>query len=77
MMVVRLILLLISVDFFFQLSGFVLAFSYQEKLRSRVMDLRGFAIARFVRLYPMIAIGAMLSGLLLIRKGFSSPRPDR
>ena len=37
------------------------------------MDLRGFAIARFVRLYPMIAIGAMLSGLLLIRKGFSAP----
>ncbi|MFZ1107124.1 MAG: acyltransferase [Rhodomicrobium sp.] len=52
----------LAVDFFFQLSGFVVAFAYEEKLRTGSMGLADFAAARFIRLYPMIFMGAVIGG---------------
>ncbi len=50
----------LAVDFFFMLSGFVIAFSYQRKLVSGEMSFKGFLLTRFVRLYPMVALGATI-----------------
>ncbi len=47
---------LLAVDFFFMLSGFVMAFSYSERLRQG-MPLGEFFVLRLIRLYPMILFG--------------------
>ncbi len=51
----------LAVDFFFILSGFVIPFSYEEKLRSG-MSFSNFLGRRLIRLYPMIIAGS-LAGL--------------
>jgi peptidoglycan/LPS O-acetylase OafA/YrhL len=58
----------IGMTLFFVLSGFVLWFTYAEKLRKNPrIALREFAIARFARLYPMYAVTVFLiSGYLAI-----------
>ena len=49
----------LAVDFFFCLSGFVLAHAYESKLRSG-MTLTSFMQRRLVRLYPMYLMGLAL-----------------
>ncbi len=53
----------LAVDFFFCLSGFVIARSYGEKLAAGLGP-RQFMEVRLARLYPMILIGALL-GIVL------------
>ena len=52
----------LAVDLFFILSGFVIALSYEDKLRNG-LTLSSFLSTRFIRLWPMIAVGSVL-GLL-------------
>ena len=52
----------LAVDFFFMLSGFVIAYSYEERLR-RGMPFGAFIVRRVIRLYPMI-VAAGVSGFL-------------
>lgn len=52
----------LAVDFFFALSGFVIAFSYEDRLQ-RGMSFRTFSLARITRLYPLYFLGLM-AGLL-------------
>lgn len=52
----------LAVDLFFMLSGFVIAFAYERRLREG-MSLFDFATVRLVRLYPMILLGAVLGVL--------------
>ena len=52
----------LAVDFFFLLSGFVIAYSYEDKLRTTLSAQR-FLWLRFVRLYPMI-LAAVVLGML-------------
>ena len=47
----------LAVDFFYMLSGFVMAFAYEQRLRTGTMDLKSFAWIRFVRLYPLLFVG--------------------
>ena len=47
----------LAVDLFFILSGFVIAFSYERRLATS-MTRRQFLLSRFIRLYPMVFIGA-------------------
>jgi peptidoglycan/LPS O-acetylase OafA/YrhL len=54
----------LAVDFFYMLSGFVMAFAYEHKLRTGAMDLKSFAWIRFVRLYPLLLLGTS-SGIAL------------
>ncbi len=49
----------IAVDFFFALSGFVIAAAYSDRLAGG-LTLAKFAEIRLVRLYPMYAIGLLL-----------------
>lgn len=48
----------LAVDFFFVLSGFVIAYAYQERL-STGLRRRDFLLARFIRLYPMFIVGLL------------------
>ena len=50
----------LAVDFFFMLSGFVIANAYDDRLRSGAMAVRTFIVARLVRVYPMIFIGTLV-----------------
>jgi len=49
----------IAVDFFFCLSGFVIALAYHHRL-AKGMGLRAFVRRRFVRLYPMYLCGTAI-----------------
>lgn len=55
----------LAVDFFFVLSGFVLAHVYAERLKSG-LSLASFMRIRIVRLYPLYLIGAALGGALAL-----------
>jgi peptidoglycan/LPS O-acetylase OafA/YrhL len=46
----------LAVDFFFCLSGFVIAFSYEQRLRDH-LNFRDFMVVRLTRLYPLFALG--------------------
>jgi peptidoglycan/LPS O-acetylase OafA/YrhL len=52
----------LAVDFFFALSGFVIAHAYDDRLRSG-MSLGAFMRLRAVRLYPMILASVLLGAL--------------
>lgn len=49
----------LAVDFFFCLSGFVVAFSYEDRL-ANFLSFKDFTVARIIRLYPVAALGTLL-----------------
>lgn len=49
----------LAVDFFFALSGFVLAYAYDERLRDGMSAAR-FMLLRLIRLYPLYLVGVLL-----------------
>ncbi|MCA8900556.1 MAG: acyltransferase [Hyphomonas sp.] len=55
----------LAVDFFFVLSGFVLAHAYSERLGSGLSPF-AFMRARFIRLYPLYIVASLLGVLSLI-----------
>jgi peptidoglycan/LPS O-acetylase OafA/YrhL len=57
----------LAVDFFFMLSGFVLAFAYFERLEHG-LSWSGFMRARLVRLYPLIPIGVLFGAFVSLAK---------
>jgi peptidoglycan/LPS O-acetylase OafA/YrhL len=60
----------IGMTLFFVLSGFVLWFTYADRmLKSPSATLRDFAVARFARLYPMyVLVVVVITGYLVIRR---------
>lgn len=68
----------LAVDLFFLLSGFVLAHAYGDKLRSGFSVWRDFMAQRFLRLWPLYALGT-LAGLVLhiygMLKGWRADAP--
>lgn len=54
----------LGVDFFFMLSGFVLARAYEHKLKAG-LSVRRFMARRFVRLYPMFLLGILLGAAMI------------
>jgi peptidoglycan/LPS O-acetylase OafA/YrhL len=54
---------MLAVDFFFCLSGFVIAFSYESRL-NETLSFKDFTAARLIRLYPIYALGSLI-GLLV------------
>ncbi len=63
----------LAVDFFFCLSGFVLAFAYERRLET-TYTLRRFMVARVIRLYPIYLIGILLGlALALASSHYAAP----
>jgi peptidoglycan/LPS O-acetylase OafA/YrhL len=57
----------LAVDFFFCLSGFIIAYSYEHRILNG-MSLVDFSVARLIRLYPLYFLGStlgLLSALIL------------
>jgi peptidoglycan/LPS O-acetylase OafA/YrhL len=52
----------VVVDFFFVLSGFVIAYSYEADLQ-RGASRRDFLLARWIRLYPLFFLGLVLGAI--------------
>ncbi len=50
----------LAVDLFFVLSGFVIAFAYEEKLKSSRISFKRFMILRLLRLYPLYILAFLL-----------------
>lgn len=53
----------LAVDFFFILSGFVLAHAYSERLRLG-MTVKNFMLRRLIRLYPLAVVGVLMGMLM-------------
>lgn len=53
----------LAVDFFFVLSGFVLAHTYEPRLRAG-MTAGDFMLRRFVRLWPLYALGTLAAAII-------------
>lgn len=64
----------LAVDFFFCLSGFVLAHAYAGDLAQGRLGWLQFQAMRLRRLYPMIFAGALLGMALALLSGRSAPR---
>ena len=69
----------LAVDFFFCLSGFVLALAY-AKDKYRTLGLGRFAAVRLVRLMPLVILANVISAAYLLTKGLAThaavPLPD-
>ena len=48
----------LAVDFFFCLSGFVVAYAYDERIKK--IGVKGFFINRLIRLHPMVVFGTII-----------------
>lgn len=58
----------LAVDFFFMLSGFVIAYAYDSRWQS-TLTLKNFALRRLVRLHPMVLMGAVLGVITFVLQG--------
>lgn len=59
----------LAVDFFFMLSGFVMARTYEARLQDGRIGARTFLAARYRRLWAPIAIGTVVGWLFLVLSG--------
>ncbi len=60
----------LAVDFFFVLSGFVIAFAYDD--RWKTMSTGQFILIRLVRLHPLVLLGAVLGLLSFVFDPFAT-----
>lgn len=63
-----------AVDFFFVLSGFVIAYAYEERLR-RPGAIGGFVRDRVIRLHPLLVLGAIPGAIMMLGSGTNYPLP--
>lgn len=61
----------LAVDFFFVLSGFVIAHAYEERLAT-TMEPAEFFLARVIRLHPLILLGSAVSIAVVSARGLGS-----
>ena len=60
----------LGVDFFFALSGFVIAHAYGARLASGAMRARSFILLRAIRLLPLVVFGTVIAAFVdLLRPG--------
>ncbi|NEU66763.1 acyltransferase family protein [Spirosoma agri] len=57
----------LAVDFFFILSGFVVGYAYDD--RWQTMTTNEFIKRRFIRLHPMVVIGAIIGAIMFYYQG--------
>ena len=63
----------LGVDFFFMLSGFVIAAAYSRRLKAGVLTFGEFSIRRFERLWPMLLVGTLLGLFAAMIHNWTSP----
>jgi peptidoglycan/LPS O-acetylase OafA/YrhL len=64
----------LAVDFFFMLSGYVMARTYEVRLRQGAIAPSSFILARFQRFWPIMATAATIGlGTMLLKYGPSLP----
>lgn len=63
----------LAVDFFFCLSGFVMGYAYDDRIKS--MSLSHFFIVRLIRLQPLVIIGSVLGLIGLLWAPYSAAEP--
>lgn len=61
----------LAVDFFFCLSGFVIAYAYDHRIKN--MGLGRFFRARLIRLHPLVILGSVLGLLGFLLDPFAGP----
>lgn len=59
----------LAVDFFFVLSGFVLAYAYDGPMQSGRLTRSGFIVRRIIRLQPMVVLAVVLGALAYLLQG--------
>lgn len=59
----------LAVDFFFILSGFVVGYAYDDRWKK--MTVMEFLKRRFIRLHPMVVIGAVIGAVVFYLQGCS------
>lgn len=59
----------LAVDLFFAISGYVMARTYEQRLRSRDLGALRFVALRIARLWPIFAVGTLLGGLYFLVAG--------
>lgn len=59
----------LAVDFFFILSGFVVGYAYDDRWGK--MSIKEFLTRRFIRLHPMVVIGAVIGAIMFYFQGCS------
>jgi peptidoglycan/LPS O-acetylase OafA/YrhL len=57
----------LAVDFFFILSGFVIGYAYDD--RWETMTIKEFIKRRFIRLHPMVVMGAVIGAIMFYFQG--------
>ena len=57
----------LAVDFFFMLSGFVVGYAYDDRWNR--MTLSGFSKRRFIRLHPLVVLGALIGAAVFYFQG--------
>ncbi len=59
----------LAVDFFFMLSGFVIAYAYDDRWQSNRLSLAGFFKRRLIRLQPMVVLSAIIGVITFYLQG--------
>lgn len=59
----------LAVDFFFILSGFVIAYAYDDRWTKKTLTLKSFLRRRLIRLHPMVVIGAVIGLIAYLIQG--------
>lgn len=59
----------LAVDFFFILSGFVIAYAYDDRWAKKKLTLKSFFKRRLIRLHPMVIMGAVIGLIAYLMQG--------
>lgn len=59
----------LAVDFFFILSGFVIGYAYDDRMREGWVSTRGFFRRRLTRLHPMVVFGVVFGVICFLAGG--------
>lgn len=65
----------LAVDFFFILSGFVIAHAYRDRLKNTLSPF-GFIAIRFIRLHPLLIVGAVIGTIVMLTRANGWPPAD-
>src|ERR1700692_1948753 len=63
----------LAVDLFFILSGFVIAYAYDEKLREGAISFTQFLKIRLIRLYPVFLMSLVMCAIVALISIFFDP----